>query len=80
MDIQILTTFFMWWTIINGSIYLLWTMFILCAPDLIYGIQNKFFPLPRETFNAIIYAFLGLFKIIFVTFNLAPLIALMIMG
>jgi len=80
MTIAILTDFFMWCTIITGGIYLFWTLFILCAPDLVYRIQNSFIPLPRETFNAIIYAFLGLFKVIFITFIFAPLIALLIIG
>lgn len=78
MDIQTLSSFFMWCTIINGAILALWTAFCSLAPDLIYRTQNKLFPLPRETFNAIIYSFLGLFKILFFAFNLVPYLALLI--
>ena len=70
----------MWCAIINGGILILWTLFCGFAPDLVYRTQNGLFPLPRETFNLIIYSFLGLFKIIFLFFNLVPYLALRIIG
>jgi len=80
MDIQTLTTFFMWCTIINGGILILWTVFSVFASDLVYRIQSKRFPIPRETFNVVIYSFLGLFKIVFLVFNVVPYAALLIVG
>ncbi|HHH75721.1 MAG TPA: hypothetical protein ENL03_01695 [Phycisphaerae bacterium] len=80
MDIQTLTTFFMWCTILSGGMLIFWTLFLVLAPDLMYRMQSKFFPIPRATFNVVMYSFLGLFKIIFLLFNLIPLIALLIMG
>ena len=59
MDIQTLTTFFMWCTIINGGIFLLWTVLSVFAPDLVYRMQSKWFPMPREIFNVAIYSFHG---------------------
>jgi len=79
MDIQTLTTFFMWCTIINGGIFVLWTVFSMLAPDFIYRTQSKWLPIPRETFNVVIYSFLGLVKVVFVFFNLTPYVALLIM-
>lgn len=80
MDIPTLTAFFGWCTVINAGILTLWTVFCMFTPDLVYRLQNRFFPLPRETFNAIIYSFLGLFKIVFLVFNVAPYLALLIIG
>lgn len=80
MDIQTLTTIFMWCTIINGGILILWTVFSGFAPDLVYRTQSKLFPIPRETFNVVIYSFLGLFKIFFLVFNVVPYVALLIVG
>ena len=80
MDIATLTRFFMWCTILNLGLMIYWTLFCVFAPDLIYRMQSKFFPLPRETFNVIIYSFLGLFKIVFVVFSLVPYLALLIIG
>jgi hypothetical protein len=70
----------MWCTIINGSLLLLWAAFCLLTPDLVYRTQSLFFPIPRQTFDVIIYAFLGLFKIFFLVFNVVPFVALLIMG
>ena len=80
MDVQTLTTFFMWCTIINGSILILWSMFFMFAPDFVYRIQYKWFPIPREIYNVVIYSFLGLFKIFFLVFNVVPYVALLILG
>lgn len=80
MDIQTLTSFFMWCTIINGALLVLWIMVYLLAPNLVYRTQSKWFPLPRETFNVFFYSFLGLFKVFFLVFNVVPYVALLIVG
>ncbi len=80
IGIQTLTQFFMWCTIINGALLFLWTTISLLAPDLVYRTQNKWFPMPRETFTVVFYSFLGLFKIVFLVFNLVPYLALLIVG
>ncbi len=78
MDIQTLTRFFMWCTILNGALLMLWILMGIVAPDLIYRTQSKWFPIPRETFNVLFYSFLGLFKIVFLVFNVVPYVALLI--
>lgn len=78
MDIQTLTNFFMWCSIINGALLSFWTIICIFAPDLMYRTQNKWFPMPRETFNVVIYSFIGLFKIFFLIFNVVPFVALLI--
>lgn len=79
MDIHTLTIFFKWCCIINGSILAIWTLAAMTVPDLVYRTQSAF-PIPRETFNVVFYSFIGLFKIIFLVFNLVPFIALLIIG
>ena len=80
MDIHTLTTFFMWCTIINGAMLVLWTTMCILAPDLVYRMQSKWFPISRETFNMVIYSFLGVFKIFWLVFNVVPYAALLIVG
>ena len=80
MDIQTLKTFFMWCTIINGTLLLLWTIMFVFAMDWVYRTQNRWFPMPRESFTAVMYSFLGLFKILVLMFNAIPYLALLIMG
>lgn len=78
MDIHMLTKFFMWCTIINGGLFVYGAAMCMLAPNWVYRMKSKFFPMPRETFNAIIYSFLGLLKIIVIFFNLVPYLALLI--
>lgn len=80
MVIRQITDFFMWCSIINGGLLILWTLFMMFAPDLVYRTQSRWFPIPRETFHVLIYAFLGLFKIFFLFFNLVPYLALLILA
>ena len=80
MDIQILRKFFMWCTIMNGALLLLWAIMCVFALDWVYRTQSRWFPMPRESFTVVMYSFLGLFKIIVLTFNVIPYLALLIMG
>ncbi len=80
MDIQILIRFFMWCTIINAGLMILSTVLWLIASDLIYKMHGKMYPMPRETFNAVFYSFMGVFKIFIFIFNFVPWIALLIIS
>ena len=65
---------------VGPLLLVLWTTMCILSPDLICRAQNKWFPIPRETFNVVIYSFLGLFKIVFLVFNVVPYVALLIVG
>ena len=78
MNPQTLTSFFLWCTILNGGLLLLWTVMFLSAPDLVYRTQRRWFPLSQETFSVVMYCFLGLFKVLFLVFNVVPFLALLI--
>jgi len=80
MDIQTLTAFFMWCTILNVALLLFSSLFCVCAGDWAYRIHSKWFPISKETFNVVIYSFLALYKLLVIVFNLIPYIALLIVG
>ena len=80
MDIQTLTEFFMWCTILNGGLLVYWVAWCFFAPNFVYRMQTKWFPIPRETYDVVIYGFLGLFKIVFIVFCAVPYLTLVIMG
>jgi hypothetical protein len=80
MDINTVRSFFMWCTIINGSLLLLSFVILASAGDWVYRMHTRWFALPRETFDTVIYCFMGFFKIIYLLFNLVPYIALVIIG
>lgn len=80
MDLQTLTSFFMWCTIFNGGLLIFWSLFCMFTPNLVYRLQNNWFPMPRETFDVVIYCFIGAFKLLFIVFSLVPYLALLMMG
>ncbi len=79
MSISMLTDFLMWCTILNIGIMFLWLIFLILMPDFTYRLQTRFFAMPRETYNVVIYAFLGVYKVMFLVFVLIPYLALLIM-
>ena len=80
MDIQTLTTFFMWCTILNVALLLFSSLMCICAGDWVYRIQSKLFSISKETFNVVIYSFIALYKLLVIVFILIPYIALLIVG
>ena len=78
MEITTLTTFFMYCTVINAGILILWSLIFLSAPDFVYRTQSRWFAISRENFDLVFYSFLGVFKVFFVVFNLVPWLALLI--
>lgn len=78
MYVRELTRFFMWCTIINGGLLALWSIAWMTMPGLVYKTQERFFPVSRETFTVVFYGFLGVFKIIYLVFNVTPFIVLLI--
>ncbi|MGW8180046.1 MAG: DUF6868 family protein [bacterium] len=79
MEIQTLERFFMWCTILDGVLLVLWSIAFLVAPDLVYRTQSKWVSIPRETFDLVMYSFLGLFKVLFLVFNAVPFLVLSIL-
>ncbi len=80
MNLDTLTAFFMWCTIVNGALLIYSSVFVIFAPSFIYRLQRKCFSLSKEAFNIVIYSYLGLFKILFIVFSLVPYIALLIIS
>ncbi|HNT34240.1 MAG TPA: hypothetical protein PKH07_04505 [bacterium] len=80
MDISTLRSFFMWCTVVNAGLLALSFLFIALAGEWIYRMHRRWFPMSKENFSMAMYCFLALFKILILVFNLAPYIALLIMG
>ena len=80
MDIQMLTRFFTWCTILNMGLLVLSSLILAFAGDFVYRIHARWFPMPRETFNVVLYSFILLYKIIVLAFCVVPWAALAIIG
>ncbi len=82
MDIEMLTQFFMWCTILNVALLVLAFSVVAFGfgLDFVYRIHSKWFPMPRDTFNAVLYVLIGVYRIFVFVFNIVPWIALLIIG
>ena len=76
MDIQQLTDFFMWCTVVNLGIFVYWVGWLVFAPEMVYKIQSRFFPIDRENYNRIIYFLVGLYKLQIIILFLIPYLVL----
>ncbi len=80
MSTELIGRFLMWCTIINTAMLILSFTLMAAAGSLAYRLHGRFFPMPRETFNVVIYTLLGMYKIIILAFNIIPWIAISIIG
>ena len=80
MDINTVKAFFMWCTIIDAVILGLASLMCIFFADFSYRMNHRFFSISREAFNVVLVAFIGLFKLFILMFNIAPWIALMIIS
>ncbi len=80
MDIQTLKRFFLWCTILNVAFLLLSSAICISSPQLFYNTHGKWFAIPNETINVIMYSWLGLYELFIYIFNVVPLVALLIIG
>ncbi|MEA2069348.1 MAG: hypothetical protein U9P12_09120 [Verrucomicrobiota bacterium] len=78
MTIELLKEFFMWNTVVNLILFMWSAIMCIYCKGLIYRVHGKMFGLGEDTINAIMYGFLGAYKIVFIVFVLAPWIALTI--
>ena len=80
MQIELLTKFLTWCTILNVGLLVFSALFIMYASDFVYRVHSKLFPMSREVSNVVLYSLLGAYKIIVIAFNVVPWAALAIIG
>jgi hypothetical protein len=80
MTIETLTQFFMWTTILNMGFLIYAFVLLAFTGDFVYRIHNKWFPMPRDSFNVVVYSFIGFYKLLVLILCVIPWIALAIIG
>jgi hypothetical protein len=80
LDLSELKTLLGWCLIINYGILLIWFAFIMTARDWIFGIHARMFGVERDLVQAEHFKLFGQFKLLIMVFNIAPWLALLIMG
>ena len=68
-----------WSLVFNYVILLVWFAAIALAHDWVYRLHTRWFQLSRESFDAIHYGGMAVYKIGVLLFNVAPLLALCLM-
>lgn len=76
MTINELKEFLLWSTAINYGVLLLWFGVFVLAHDWVYRTQTRWFKLSVETFDALHYMGISIYKLGIVLFNLVPLVVL----
>ena len=80
MTLETVRAMLAWCSVINIGFLALWILLFMTAHEWMYQMHGKWFSMSKETFNAIHYGGMGLFKIGILLLNLAPYLALRIVG
>ena len=80
MNLAMLRDFLLWCLVINYAVLVVWFLVFLLAHDWLYRLHSRWFRIPVEQFDAIHYVGISVYKIGVILFNLAPWLALLIIG
>ncbi len=80
MDIETLTSLFGWMLVINTAIYTFAAAFIIFARDFTVKVEARITGVPEEAWPRLFMDYLSRYKIGICLFNLAPWLALVIVG
>ena len=76
MNVTLLKDLLLWSVAINYAILILWFGVFRLAHDWLFRLHRRWFKLSGETFDALTYGGIALYKIGIMLFNLVPLLAL----
>ena len=80
LDLTELKSLLGWCLVINYGVLLIWFGFVKGARDWIFGLHSRLFGVERDIVQAEHFTLFGQFKLLVMVFNLAPWLALLIMG
>lgn len=76
MSLETLRAFFFWGAAINLGVLLLSTLGLVFARNWVWRLQSRWFPLREDHFNALVYGYLAVYKIVLIAFFIVPWVAL----
>ena len=80
MSVDVVRNFFLWCTVINYLVLVVWFLLVAFPHQWIYRLWGKWFRLTAEQFDTINFAGIAFYKVSILLFNLAPYVALRIVG
>lgn len=78
MSLDQLTELFKWMLLINIGLLVFSTISVLVLKNFMIRLHTSLFGISKEQFALAVYAYLGMFKIIVIVFNIVPYIALLL--
>ncbi|MDX1700817.1 MAG: hypothetical protein R3250_09375 [Melioribacteraceae bacterium] len=78
MSLELFIKILAWSTTINIAILIFWLIIFISARDMMYKMHTKWFKMSEETFSAIHYGGLGIYRMLILFFNLIPYLILRI--
>jgi len=79
MSIEVARHFFLWCSVINYCLLLVWFLFFAFAHDWLQRLHGRWFRLTSDQFDALHYGGMTVFKIGIMLFNLVPFFVLSIL-
>ncbi|MGV1006513.1 MAG: DUF6868 family protein [Candidatus Nanopelagicales bacterium] len=81
MDISLASVrdILIWSLVVNYVILLVWFAAIVFAHDFVYRLHTRWFAMSRETFDAIHYGGMAVYKIGTLLLNVAPLVGVLLL-
>ncbi len=79
-DIDMLRSFFGWAVLLNYAVLIVWFAVFTLAGDALYRLHGRWFRIPRETFDALHYGGMAVYKIGVLLFFLVPWLVLRLLG
>ena len=80
MTMEMIRSALGWCILINFGVLLWWFAWFTLAHNWVYRVHGKWFKMSVEQFDAIHYGGMTVFKLCILVFNLAPYLALHIVG
>ncbi|MEM9283924.1 MAG: DUF6868 family protein [Verrucomicrobiota bacterium] len=80
MNVETLTTFFGWCTLINIGLMFFSTIALASMRDWAKAVHSKWFGVPEVELDGLYFRYLAYFKIAVIVFNITPYLALKIMA
>ncbi len=79
IDLSALRTILIWSLVVNYVVLLVWFGAIVTAHDWVYRLHTRWFKLSRESFDAIHYGGMAVYKIGTLLLNVAPLVGVLLL-
>lgn len=76
MTLEMARSFFGWCSVVHIGLLIWWFLFFWLGHDLMYRFHGKLFRISEETFDAIHYAGMAVYKIAIFMLNLVPYLVL----